>query len=106
MFSMAGVPPTVGFIAKLMILQTLLAAGFVWVAIFSVLFAVVGAYYYLRIVRVMYFERGDEAKTTPIAIPAVILLGLSINVVALLGFGLQPQELIAWCNKVFPLVLS
>ena len=56
MFSMVGIPPTVGFYAKLAVLQSLLSAGFIAVAVIAIIFSVVGAFYYLRLVRLMYFE--------------------------------------------------
>ncbi|MEE9330646.1 MAG: NADH-quinone oxidoreductase subunit NuoN, partial [Methylophilaceae bacterium] len=55
MFSMAGVPPTIGFYAKFAVLQAALQAGFIWVVVFAVLMAVVGAFYYLRVIKLMYF---------------------------------------------------
>jgi len=59
MFSLAGVPPTIGFYAKLSILQALIGSGLVWIAIPSVIFTVVGAFYYLRVVKLIYFDRSD-----------------------------------------------
>jgi NADH-quinone oxidoreductase subunit N len=56
MFSMAGVPPTAGFYAKLLVLQAVVDAGLVWLAVIAVLFAVIGAFYYLRVVKLMYFD--------------------------------------------------
>ena len=68
MFSMAGVPPFVGFYAKLVVLQAVLDAGLVWLAAVGVLFAVVGAYYYIRIVWYMYFA--EAADDTPLSAAA------------------------------------
>ena len=59
MFSLAGVPPTIGFYAKLSILQALIVSGLVWSAIPSVIFTVVGAFYYLRVIKLMYFDKPD-----------------------------------------------
>ncbi len=64
MFSLAGVPPTAGFYAKLSVIQAVIEVDLVWVAVVAVLFAVVGAFYYLRIVKLMYFDRVEE----PIAV--------------------------------------
>ncbi len=65
MFSMAGVPPTVGFYAKLAVIQALIAADVVWLAVLAVLFAVVGAFYYLRVIKLMYFDPpADDAPIT------------------------------------------
>src|SRR6185369_3352219 len=56
MFSMTGVPPTVGFYAKLAVLQAVVNAGYVWLAVVAVLFSLIGAFYYLRLVKLMYFD--------------------------------------------------
>ena len=56
MLSMAGIPPTVGFYAKFSVLQSALNEGFVWSVVFSVLMALIGIYYYLRIIKIMYFD--------------------------------------------------
>jgi len=66
MFSMAGVPPTVGFYAKLSVLQSVISVDLAWIAIVAVLFSVVGLFYYLRIVKVMYFDEIDENQVTSI----------------------------------------
>ena len=81
MFSLAGVPPTVGFYAKLAVIQALVDANLVWVAVIAVLFAVVGAFYYLRVIKVVYF---DEISDQPIAFDKTshtrILLGINAMV--------------------------
>src|SRR5205823_7112431 len=64
MFSLAGVPPTVGFYAKLAVLQAVLGAGRVWLAVVAVLFALVGTFYYFIIVKLMYFEDHQDAGRT------------------------------------------
>ena len=64
MFSMAGVPPTVGFYAKLSVLQAVVEIGYVWLAVVAVLFSLIGAFYYLRIVKLMYFDAPHD--TAPI----------------------------------------
>ncbi|MCW5603306.1 MAG: NADH:ubiquinone oxidoreductase subunit N, partial [Burkholderiales bacterium] len=95
MFSMAGVPPTVGFYAKLSVLQAVANAGFLWLAVVAVLFSLVGAYYYLRIVRLMYFD--EPRDTTPIAPRPDVRLLMSANGLAMLVFGILPQPLMAVC---------
>jgi NADH-quinone oxidoreductase subunit N len=60
MFSLAGIPPTVGFIAKLSILESLVDAGYIWLSVFAVLASLIGAFYYLRIVKTMYFEEPTD----------------------------------------------
>ena len=82
MFSMAGVPPTVGFYAKLMVVQSVIDAGLLWLAIVSVLMAVIGAYYYLRVIKLMYFDQPET--TEPIVAGADMRAVISINALALL----------------------
>ncbi len=95
MFSMVGIPPTVGFYAKLAVLQSLLNAGFLAVAIVAVVFSVVGAFYYLRLVKLMYFDAPDD--TTPLVPSADVKVLLSLNGAAVLFFGIVPQPLMALC---------
>jgi len=104
MFSMAGVPPTLGFYAKFAVLQAALQAGMIWLVVFAVLMAVIGAFYYLRIVKLMYFdEPKDKAaiKSTP-----EMRWALSLNALALLGLGLMPQSLMNLCAYAITLRLS
>ena len=96
MFSMAGIPPTIGFYAKFAVLQAALQAGFVWLVVFAVLMAVVGAFYYLRVVKLMYFD--DPQDTSPIAPQADMNMVLSVNALALLAFGMMPQRLMDICG--------
>jgi len=95
MFSMAGVPPTVGFYAKLAVLQAIISAGFVWLAVVAVLFSLIGAYYYLRLVKLMYFDA--PADTAPIAPRGDVRLLMSANGLAVLLFGILPEPLMALC---------
>jgi len=82
MFSMAGVPPTVGFYAKLLVLQAVIDAGLLWLAAVAVLFSVIGAFYYLRIVKLMYFDK--PVDTAPIVASTDVRALLSVNALALL----------------------
>ncbi|CAG0988951.1 NADH-quinone oxidoreductase subunit N [Methylophilaceae bacterium] len=91
MFSMAGVPPTLGFYAKFTVLQAALEAGFVGLVVFAVLMAAVGAFYYLRVVKLMYFD--EPVDTHPIDAPTGMRVMLSINSLGLLALGLMPQVL-------------
>ena len=92
MFSMAGVPPTVGFYAKLAVLQAAVNAGYVWLAVVAVMFALVGAFYYLRIVKLMYFDApSDNAPLGPQADTRVLM---SLNGLAMLVLGLMPAPLL------------
>jgi NADH-quinone oxidoreductase subunit N len=95
MFSMAGVPPTVGFYAKFAVLQAIVEAGHIWLAVIAVLFSLIGAFYYLRIVKLMYFDAPDD--TAPITPRADMQVLLSVNGLAVLAFGLFPQRLMELC---------
>jgi NADH-quinone oxidoreductase subunit N len=96
MFSLAGVPPTVGFYAKLAVLSAAVNAGQIWIAVAAVLFSLVGAFYYLRIVKLMYFdEPKDEAPFAGQALGPRVLL--SANGLALLALGMLPQPLMSLC---------
>jgi NADH-quinone oxidoreductase subunit N len=101
MFSLAGIPPTVGFYAKLSVLQALVStnvAGYVWLAVVAVLFSLIGAFYYLRLVKVMYFdEPADPRPLDPAASSGEVRAVLSLNGAAVLVFGLLPGGLMALC---------
>ncbi len=97
MFSMAGVPPTLGFYAKFTVLQAALQAGFVWVVVFAVLMATVGTFYYLRVVKLMYFDGPNDHST--IQAPVDMRTLLSLNALALLFIGVMPQWLLSVCAK-------
>ncbi|MCK0511127.1 NADH-quinone oxidoreductase subunit NuoN [Aromatoleum buckelii] len=95
MFSMAGIPFFIGFFAKLAVLQAVVAAGYVWLAVLAVVMSVVGAYYYLRVVKVMYFD--EPADSAPIRAPAEVRVMLSANGLAIAVLGLLPQGLMSVC---------
>jgi len=95
MFSMAGVPPTVGFYAKLSVLQATVNAGYVWLAVVAVMFALVGAFYYLRVVKLMYFD--SPIDTAPIAPRRDVELVMSLNGLSMLILGIVPGPLMALC---------
>jgi len=99
LFSMAGVPPTVGFFTKLLVLKALVDVQLTWVAVLGLLFAVIGAYYYIRIVKVMYFDEPKQHE--PIVISSGVKLFYSINCLSLLYFGIFPSALIAACMNAF-----
>jgi NADH-quinone oxidoreductase subunit N len=98
MFSMAGVPPFLGFYAKLAVLGAAIDAGLVWLAVTGVVFSVVGAFYYLRIVKLMYFDDPDEQ--TIIAAGFDMRLVLSLNGLLVLALGLFPDGLIRLCAQL------
>jgi NADH-quinone oxidoreductase subunit N len=95
MFSLAGVPPTVGFYAKFTVIQAAVDAGFVWLAVVAVMASLVGAFYYLRVVKLMYFD--DATDLTPISARDDNRTLLSANGLALLFFGILPQPLLGLC---------
>lgn len=99
MFSMAGVPPTVGFFTKLLVLKALVDVHMTWVAVLGLIFAVVGAYYYIRIVKVMYFD--EPVKASHIALPRFLATVYSLNCLLLLYWGLFPGTLINLCVSAF-----
>ena len=99
MFSMAGVPPTVGFFAKLFVLDAVVSVDMVWLAVVAVFFSIIGAFYYIRAVKMMYFDKAiDEA---PLAASMDTQVMMSINGLAMLGFGLFPAALLGACRAAF-----
>ncbi|MDJ0863806.1 MAG: NADH-quinone oxidoreductase subunit NuoN [Gammaproteobacteria bacterium] len=95
MFSMAGVPPFLGFWAKWSVLRELVAGGVVWLAAVAVVFSIIGAFYYLRVVRLMYFDKPEDA--TPITPGRDMRVMMSANGLAILGLGIYPGGLMAVC---------
>ena len=101
MFSMAGVPPFVGFWAKLAVIQAVLNIGSLWLAIVAVALSVIGAYYYLRVVKLMYFDEPTDRAVLQGGGPAMRFV-LSLNGLAVLVLGLFPGLLLALCARVIP----
>lgn len=95
MFSMAGVPPTLGFYAKLSVLQAVVNADLVWLAALAVLFSVIGAFYYLRIIKLMYFDKPEDA--TPLDANLDMRVAMTANGLAVLALGIFPGALLALC---------
>jgi NADH-quinone oxidoreductase subunit N len=95
MFSLAGVPPTAGFYAKLAVLSAVVNAGLVWLAVVAVVLSLIGAFYYLRIVKLMYFDA--PADPAPVAGNGEMRALLSANGLALLVLGVLPQPLMSVC---------
>ena len=95
MFSLAGLPPTAGFYAKLAVLSSAVQAGQLWLAVAAVILSLVGAFYYLRIVKLMYFDEPKEAGPVPGHREMRVLL--SLNALALLVLGILPQKLMQLC---------
>jgi NADH-quinone oxidoreductase subunit N len=99
MMSLAGIPFLVGFYAKLIVLQAIVSQGLVWLAIVSVIFSVIGAFYYLRVVKVIYFDAPEKAE--PIVTSMDTQVVISANCLAVLALGLYPTVLMSLCAAVF-----
>src|SRR5713226_6039228 len=97
MFSLAGVPPFIGFWAKLGVIQAVLGVNYTWLAVVAVLFSVVGAFYYLRIVKLMYFDEPTDA--TVIGGSALMRTVLSVNALLAFGLGVIPGTLLQLCQR-------
>ena len=97
MFSMAGIPPMVGFWAKLFILQSIIEQGFVGLALLAVVFSLIGAFYYLRVIKLMYF---DEPSASTVVEQRTGSLIMSVNGLLLLALGLAPSWLYSLCEEV------
>ena len=104
MFSMAGIPPLVGFYGKLLVLESVVKAGYLWLAIVAVIFSLVGAFYYLRVVKVMLFDAPTD--TAPVSTPADSRALLAINGLLVVGLGLLPGGLILLCVRAIHSALS
>jgi len=104
MFSLAGIPPLMGFYAKLSVLSAVVAAGQIWLAVAAVLFSLIGAFYYLRIVKVMYFDEPVDAS--PINAHMDLKLVLSVNGLAVLALGMMPGSLLRSCVDAIKISLA
>ncbi len=103
-FSLAGVPPTVGFFAKWLVLKSVVDIGLTWLALVAVGFAIIGAFYYIRIVKLMYFDKpASGVPSARLEMGKDMQWMLSINSLALLALGLYPGALISVCRMVFSL---
>ena len=98
MFSLAGVPPFLGFWAKWFVIKEVIAIGHIWLAVLAVILSVAGAYYYLRVVKLMYFDQPDTMPV--IDAGRQVRLVISVNGLALLVLGFVPGELIRICTSV------
>jgi NADH-quinone oxidoreductase subunit N len=101
MFSMAGVPPTAGFYAKLTVIQAVIRVDMVWLAVYAVVFSVIGAFYYLRVVKLMYFDVPQD--NTPLEGQWDTGLTLSANGLLMLVLGVFPGALMGLCTAAFTL---
>jgi NADH-quinone oxidoreductase subunit N len=104
MFSLAGVPPMMGFMAKWSVLQAVASSGQVWLAVLAVLFSLIGAFYYLRVVKTIWFDEAVDA--TPIHTPLDMQVALSINGIAVVMLGLLPGSLLGACMSAMSKTLG
>ncbi|MGB9494981.1 MAG: NADH-quinone oxidoreductase subunit NuoN [Azonexus sp.] len=95
MFSMAGIPFFIGFFAKFSVLQAVVAAGHIWLAVVAVLFSLIGAFYYLRVVKVMYFDQPSD--DTPLTASMDMRILMSANGLAVALLGIFPQVIMSLC---------
>ena len=99
MFSMAGVPPTLGFWAKLAVLSAVVDINMTWLAVVGVAFSIIGLFYYLRVIKLMYFDEPVEQQ--PISCGRDMQIALSTNSIAILALGIYPAGLMSICAAVF-----
>jgi len=99
MFSMAGVPPTVGFMAKLLVLEAVVRVDLVWLALAAVFFSIIGAFYYLRVVKLIYFDQ--PATDAPIITTGGVRVAMTVNGLAVLLLGIFPAALLGLCQSAF-----
>lgn len=99
LFSMAGVPPTVGFMGKLLVLEAVVRIDMVWLALVAVFFSIIGAFYYLRAVRFIYFDQPTTA--VPIVTSGGVRAAMTVNGLAILFLGVFPTALLGLCQAAF-----
>ncbi|MEA1050313.1 NADH-quinone oxidoreductase subunit NuoN [Lamprobacter modestohalophilus] len=99
MFSMAGVPPMVGFVAKLLVLEAIVAQGMVWLAIIAVIFSIIGAFYYLRVIKMIYFDK--PITEVPVVTSTSARVAITFNGAAILLLGMYPAALFSLCQQAF-----
>ncbi|MBA5689317.1 NADH-quinone oxidoreductase subunit NuoN [Rugamonas apoptosis] len=104
MFSLAGVPPMLGFAAKFSVLTAVLGTGQIWLTVLAVMFSLIGAFYYLRVVKMMWFD--EPTDSTPLSIPGDMNLVLSLNGLALVVVGMLPGPLLASCLSAMTKTLN
>jgi NADH-quinone oxidoreductase subunit N len=100
MFSMAGVPPTVGFMAKLLVLEAVVRIDMVWLALVAVFFSIIGAFYYLRVIKFIYFDKPAE-DAPALVTSSGVRFAMSLNGLSLLALGLFPAGLLTICQAAF-----
>jgi NADH-quinone oxidoreductase subunit N len=100
MASLAGVPPFLGFWAKLAVLRAALQGDMLWLTLVGVVFAVVGAFYYLRVIKAMYFDE-PEGEAMEASEDRPLRIAFGVNALALLALGLAWNPIMAWCQRAF-----
>ena len=101
MLSLAGVPPLLGFWAKALVLEAAIHANMLWLAIVGIVFAIVGLYYYLHVIKVMYFDKPQEGSVLQAKPDVSLRVVLSLNALSLLALGLYWGPLLGWCRSAF-----
>ncbi|MGB6646943.1 MAG: NADH-quinone oxidoreductase subunit N [Bacteroidota bacterium] len=99
MFSLAGIPPFAGFFGKYYVFAGAVEAGYTWLAVVGVLMSAVSAYYYLKLVVVMYFKEGVSTMEAPV--PALSLVALVVSAIGLLGLGIFPSVVLKLTEQIF-----
>ncbi|MFN3234632.1 MAG: NADH-quinone oxidoreductase subunit NuoN [Gammaproteobacteria bacterium] len=100
LLSMAGIPPTAGFFAKFGVIMALVNVHLVWLAVFALVFAIIGAYYYLRVIKIMYFEQVEE-NLAPVVVSPELNAAVTINSLSVLLLGIFPGVLLDLCRASF-----
>ena len=100
MASLAGVPPFLGFWSKLVVLRAAIEGGMLWLAIVGIVCAVIGAFYYLRVIKAMYFDEPVGEPVVPRA-DRTLRVVFGVNALALLAFGVFWSPFMAWCQQAF-----
>ena len=104
MFSLAGVPPMMGFAAKFAVLNSVLGTGQIWLTVFAVMFSLIGAFYYLRVIKHIWFD--EPVDNAPIAAYGDVKLVLSLNGLAIVALGVLPGPLLAACLQAIKVTLA
>jgi NADH-quinone oxidoreductase subunit N len=104
MFSLAGVPPLMGFMAKYSVLASVLATGQLWLTIAAVLFSLIGAFYYLRVVKMMWFD--EPTDTNALVVHGDMRVVLALNGVLVLALGVMPESILAACASAITKTLA
>jgi NADH-quinone oxidoreductase subunit N len=101
MMSLAGIPPFLGFWAKLAVLRAAIGGDLLWLAIVGIVFAVIGCFYYLRVCKAMYFDAPPEGLPSPRPNDRILRTAFGVYALALLALGLAWNPIMAWCQLAF-----